>query len=147
MLPEKFNRYMTEKNIASTRLTQFYQQSQHLSKKWNLFVGKQKSESKLINKMKELYGDFVVVMGDWSDAGHTARYQASSKTKGWRTTFKRNHIKCFLLDEYRTSSVCPNCNRSEHIEKGFKTRLSSRPWLASKGQNESVHGLLGKKRL
>ncbi|KNC98893.1 uncharacterized protein SPPG_09323 [Spizellomyces punctatus DAOM BR117] len=91
--------------------------------------------------MRNKFGNFTVVMGDWSDAGRTARFQTSSKTKGWRTLFKRNRINCFLLDEYKTSSVCPHC--SSGVEKGFKTRPHSRPWRRREGKIEKVHGLLG----
>ena len=90
-----------------------------------MFIRTQKSEAKLIKNMKRIYENFVVVMGDWSDGGHTQKFQSSSKTKGWRRTFKRNHIDCFLIDEYKTSSVCPRCNSSDWLEKDFKTRPSS----------------------
>ncbi|TPX64658.1 hypothetical protein SpCBS45565_g05717 [Spizellomyces sp. 'palustris'] len=85
----------------------------------------------------------TLVMGDWSDAGRTAKFQTSSKTKGWRTCFKRNGIDCILLDEYKTSSVCPHCNSSEFLQKSFKERPHSRPWRKCEGKIEKVHGLLG----
>ena len=70
--------------------------------------------------MKNIYGNFVVIIGDWSDGEHTQKFQISSKTKGWRTTFKRNHIDCFLIDEYKTSSVCPRGYSSDCLEKEFQ---------------------------
>ncbi|KAJ3226112.1 hypothetical protein HK099_005581 [Clydaea vesicula] len=102
----------------------------------------QQTEQNLIKYMKKKYGnDFVVVMGDWSDARRTIKFHQSSKTKGWRTVFKRNKIRCFLIDEYKTSSLCPLCDGN--VEKNFKNRLSSRPWQRRKGKMEIVHGLLG----
>jgi len=91
--------------------------------------------------MKKKYGkDFTVVMGDWSDAGRTNKFQTSSKTIGWRMLFKRNKIKCFLIDEHKTSSRCPLC---ELEVSTFKKRPHSRPWRHKKGHTETVHGLLG----
>ncbi|KND04517.1 uncharacterized protein SPPG_00246 [Spizellomyces punctatus DAOM BR117] len=121
---------------------EFYSHPAHTRWKWHSFINQQQSESNLISNLCNKYGEnFTIVMGDWSDAGRTARFQTSSKTKGWRTLFKRNRINCFLLDEYKTSSVCPHC--SSGIEKGFKTRPHSRPWRRREGKIEKVHGLLG----
>ena len=103
---------------------------------------------KLIKNMKNTYGnDFVVVMGDWSDAGHTMKYQKPSKTRGWRTVFARHKVKCYLLDEYLTSSVCPKCMSKEYIVKKFKEQLNPRPWQRHKKKMVKVHGLLGCKNL
>ncbi|KAI8818076.1 uncharacterized protein EV422DRAFT_499567 [Fimicolochytrium jonesii] len=59
----------------------------------------------------------------------------------FRTLFARNSIPCYLLDEYRTSSVCPDCHG--RVKKNIRQRLSSRPWQARKGRMEFVHGLVG----
>ena len=109
--------------------------------KWKRRIKTQRSESNLIKNMKTKFGqDLVIVMGDWSDGGSTIKFQTSSKTKGWRTLFQRNHIKCYLIDEYKTSSLCPKChNKTDQV----KSRLSSRPWRRKEGKMENVHGLLG----
>ncbi|KAI8824833.1 uncharacterized protein EV422DRAFT_605127 [Fimicolochytrium jonesii] len=92
--------------------------------------------------MRRRYGKhFSVILGDWSDAGKMMRFQESSKTKGFRTLFARNGIPCYLLDEYRTSSVCPHCHG--RVKKNIRQQLSSRPWQARKGRMEYVHGLVG----
>ncbi len=83
----------------------------------------------------------VLIIGDWSDAGHTMKYQKSTKSKGWIVLFRRHGIKVYLIDEYRTSSVCPDCD--EDIVKDLKKRPSSRPWKRAQGKQETVHGLLG----
>ncbi|KNC96900.1 uncharacterized protein SPPG_07727 [Spizellomyces punctatus DAOM BR117] len=139
-----FTRYLLVRRADWDRRKEFYSHPAHTRWKWHSFINRQKSESDLISNMRNKYGEnFTVVMGDWSDAGRTARFQTSSKTKGWRTLFKRNRIDCFLLDEYKTSSVCPRCSSSEFVEKKFKTRPHSRPWRRREGKIEKVHGLLG----
>ena len=76
---------------------------------------------------------------DYKDVRPT--YVHLTKGKGFIDLFKRNGMKTFLLDEYKTSSVCPDCDGD--VEKGFKTRPSSRPWRRKDGHIEKVHGLLG----
>ena len=108
--------------------------------RFNSYRNTQRTEAKIIANMKERYGEnFVVVMGDWSDAGRTAKFQTSSKTKGWRSLFRKN--PCFLIDEFRTSSYCSLCE--EKVEGKLWKRPSSRPWRRKEGHQEDVHGLLG----
>ena len=138
-----FSQYLLTRRAVWNRRKEFYSHPSHTRWKWHSFINKQKSESSLISNMRKKYGkNFTVVMGDWSDAGRTAKFQTSSKTKGWRTLFKRSRIGCFLLDEYKTSSVCPRCSSSD-LAKGLKERPHSRPWRRREGKMEKVHGLLG----
>ncbi|KNC99535.1 uncharacterized protein SPPG_04925 [Spizellomyces punctatus DAOM BR117] len=138
-----FTRYLLVRRADSDRRKEFYSHPAHTRWKWHAFINRQKSESNLISNLRNKFGNFTIMMGDWSDAGRTARFQTSSKTKGWRTLFKRNRIDCFLLDEHKTSSVCPRCSSSEFVEKEFKERPHSRPWRRREGKMEKVHGLLG----
>ncbi|TPX43590.1 hypothetical protein SeLEV6574_g04958 [Synchytrium endobioticum] len=118
----------------------FYDSPVHNRYRWKTFVNTQRSEGRLLRRMKEKYGsEFTVVMGDWSDAGRTARYQTSTKTVGWRRFFRRNRIACYLIDEFRTSKLCPDCDST--LEQ-FASRPSSRPWKRTQGAYERVHGLL-----
>jgi hypothetical protein len=139
---QSFCVYLSVRAALSLHRQPFYDLPIHNKYKWKTFINTQRSESRLIRKMHETYGnDFTVVLGDWSDAGRTAKFQTSSKTKGWRTVFQRNRIPCYLIDEFRTSSRCPLCHGA--VEKNFKRRPSSRPWQRVQGKSEYVHGLLG----
>ena len=141
---QNYTRYLLVRRAYWRQRKEFYSDPAHTRWKWYSFINRQKSESNLIANMRKKFGhNFTVVLGDWSDAGRTAKFQTSSKTKGWRTLFKRNRIDCLLLDEYKTSSVCPRCISSEFVEKGFKSRPHSRPWRRHEGKTEKVHGLLG----
>ena len=119
----------------------FYSDTVHGKYRWNAYVNTQRSETDLVKRLRKLYGKhFVLILGDWNDAGRTMRYQTSSKTTGWRKTFARHRIPCFLIDEYNTSKKC-QCG--DDVVKGFKTRSHSRPWRKAQGETEKVHGLLG----
>ncbi|KNC97938.1 uncharacterized protein SPPG_06926 [Spizellomyces punctatus DAOM BR117] len=140
-----FMRYLLVRRADWDRRKEFYSHPAHTRWKWHSFINRQRSESDLISNMRDKFGNFTVVMGDWSDAGRTAKFQTSSKTKGWRILFRRNRINCFLIDEHKTSSVCPRCLASynDFLEKDFKQRPHSRPWRRREGKVEDVHGLLG----
>ena len=133
--------YLVNRETLRPTLSQFYKHPQHNKWRFKSYCNTQKSESLLIKNMRKKFGkQFTVIMGDWSDAGRTNRFQVSTKTVGWRNFFKKNHIPCFLIDEYKTSSHCPNC---ESKVETFKRRPSSRPWRRQQGHTETVHGLLG----
>src|SRR6185437_10020419 len=143
MTIQGFVDYLIIRTRLQPMLQAFYDLPQHKQWRWKTFVNTQRSEQAFINRMKETYGqNFVVVMGDWSDAGRTPRFQESTKTKGFRKMFSRQHVSsipllfsiilyystspilppflhmlilpsypppqipCYLIDEYKTSSMC-----------------------------------------
>ncbi|KAJ3177236.1 hypothetical protein HDU85_005947 [Gaertneriomyces sp. JEL0708] len=137
-----FAAFVADFQANTTTLQPFYDRPVHLENRFKAYSLKQRSESKLIRNMRKQYGKrFTVVLGDWNDAGRTMRFQASSKTVGFRKLFTRNRISCFLLDEFRTSSRCMYCEGE--LIKNFATRPHSRPWRRAQGTTEKVHGLLG----
>jgi hypothetical protein len=136
-----FVEYLRKRRELDPRLRTFYRDGVFNRLRLHSYINKQRSEQRFINKFKQVYGpDAVVIMGDWSDAGRTPKFQAPSKTKGWRTVFSRNQIANFLIDEYGTSKHCPRC--TARVECPY-SRISSRPWRAAEGAMEKVHGLLG----
>ena len=137
---EKFALYIDHMSEIEGRMTKFYSQAWHTKLRWKTKVNRQRSEGRLVRNMKDLFGKKAVyIMGDWSDGGHTMKNNQPTKHKGFLTLFKKNHMKRFLLDEYKTSSVCPYCEQA--LVKNIKKRQSAKPWR--KGQMENVHGLLG----
>ncbi|KAJ3177709.1 hypothetical protein HDU87_004231 [Geranomyces variabilis] len=106
---------------------------------------RQRSEDNLIKRMREKFGHkLLVIMGDWgaASAGRHMRFHAPSKVAGFRKLFQKHHIPCYLLDEFCTSSFCPDCH-SKLKKNVLPRRLSPRPWRARQGQMDQVHGLLG----
>ena len=107
--------------------------------RFSSFVLKQRSEAKFIKAFVAKFGKphrTTVFLGDWSQGA--ARFHAPCKTKGYRTMFERANFDVFLVDEYRTSSVCPDC-QTRNL-KPFKKRRSPRPWR--RYSTALVHGLL-----
>jgi hypothetical protein len=125
---EKFVTYLKYQIEHGNMLKEFYQKELHRKFKLNRYMNTQRSEQKLINRFKEKFGENAsVIMGDWSDAGHTMKYQTSSKTKGWEKVFERNKFSFYLLDEYRTSSRDPKSS-SPNVPRTIIWRPNPRPW-------------------
>ncbi|KAI8817094.1 uncharacterized protein EV422DRAFT_606826 [Fimicolochytrium jonesii] len=101
MKMEAFSALIVDHIHADPALDEFYQDEIQVARRFKAFSLRQKSESKLIKNMRRQYGkNFLVILGDWSDAGKTMRFQESSKIKGFCTLFARNSIPSYLLDEY-----------------------------------------------
>jgi hypothetical protein len=136
----QFEHYLRCTTDASPQLNAFYGKRFHAWARFRTYSRKQSSEARMVNNMKKTFGkDISIVLGDWS--GGNAKYHQPSKVKGWRTTFRRHGLRCFLLDEFRTSALCPCCE--ERVVSGFKERPHSRPYRRAQGRFEWVHGLLG----
>ncbi|KAI8819411.1 uncharacterized protein EV422DRAFT_621146 [Fimicolochytrium jonesii] len=73
---EAFSAFIVDHVHADPALDEFYQDEIHVARRFKAFSLWQKSESKLIKNMRCLYGKhFLVILGDWSDAGKTMRFQ------------------------------------------------------------------------
>ena len=81
-------RYLATLAATEAERQSFYDRDIHRRMRFNSYRNTQRTEAKMIANMKEKYGEnFVIVLGDWSDAGRTAKFQTSSETKGWRMLF------------------------------------------------------------
>ncbi|KAI8585988.1 hypothetical protein BDZ88DRAFT_510159 [Geranomyces variabilis] len=110
-----------------------------------------KSEDQFVNRLHKQFGqDPLIIMGDWSAAPCSMRFQPPIKTAHFRTMLRRHHILMMYIDEFRTSSRCPFVIRNPEqqdkvcgaiVKSGFRTRQSLRPWQG--GHTVEVHGLLG----
>lgn len=135
----EFDLYLTSYFLDFERREDHYRNNVYRKLRLNTFINTQKTESKFIDKFKETYGGcerVSVIFGDWSPRGITFRGQECTKGKGFRKMFQRNGYEVFLLDEYRTSKVCPGCDGPVET---FKRRRSPKPW---KTNEVIVHGLL-----
>ncbi|KAJ3145558.1 hypothetical protein HDU89_007055, partial [Geranomyces variabilis] len=67
-----------------------------------------KSKDQFVNRLRKQFGqDPLIIMGDWSAAPHSMRFQPPIKTARFRTMLRRHHIMMMYIDEFRTSSRCP----------------------------------------
>lgn len=105
----------------------------------NGYWNRLRSEQKMINRFKSIFGkpdETIVCVGDWEQRKHR-KYKEPIKGKGFRTLFRRNGYKVYLVDEFRTSCRCSKCNGG-NCEKFRKCR-NPKPM---KNNDIISHGLL-----
>ncbi|KAI8082109.1 hypothetical protein BDF21DRAFT_438117 [Thamnidium elegans] len=92
----------------------------------------------LVKKLKSKFGsDTVFILGNWSSLN--TKYQEPTRNKGLIKMLKKNGIAVYLINEFRTSSICPIC---ENKLVKFKVITNPRPYKRQKRPNVICHGLL-----
>ncbi|KAJ1922783.1 hypothetical protein LPJ71_001077 [Coemansia sp. S17] len=81
--------------------------------------------------------DPVINVGNWSAS--MVNYQEPIRGKSWRSMLKRCGLPVFLVNEFRTSCICPKCNSL--LEK-FLDVDNPRPQQRKKRSRVLCHGLL-----
>ena len=122
-------------------LSEYYEKKLFRKFKWNSYINKQKSESKMINNFKRIFGEpenVLVCIGDF-DQKKQMKYKEPSKGKSFRKLFKLAKYDVFLVDEHKTSKM--NFFTQTENEK-FRERLNPRPW---RKDIRKIHGLLRSK--
>jgi len=87
-----------------------------------------KNEQKLMNKFQKVFGDkndVVICFGDFEQRKHM-KYKEPIKGKGMRTLFRKSGYETYLVDEFRTSCKCCNCNGGDCAK--FMLRENPKPW-------------------
>lgn len=136
---EDFKQYCKKKNEMNYHLCKFYQKELYRKLKLNGYWNKLKSEQKLINQFKKIFGnekETIVCVGDYEQRKHM-KFKEATKGKGMRTLFKKNGYKTYLVDEFRTSCKCSKCDGGS-CEK-FMIRENPKPY---KNNLRLVHGLI-----
>ena len=124
---EEFKKYIQKKNEINHKLLQFYERQLFRKLKLNGYWNRLKSEQNMINKFKEIFGkpaDTIVCIGDFEQRKHR-KFKEPLKGKGFRTLFRRNGYNVYLVDEFRTSCKCSNCEGGEC--KQFRKCRNPRP--------------------
>jgi hypothetical protein len=135
----KYKDYIKKKNEINHKLFQFYERYIFRKLKLNGYINRKRNEQKMINKFKKIFGnpdDVVICFGDFEQHKHM-KYKEPIKGKGIRTLFRKSGYDTYLVDEYRTSCKCCNCEGGEC--KKFMVRDNPRPY---KNNTILVHGLL-----
>ena len=131
--------YLYCKNKINYNLFEFYNQEYHRKFKLNRYINTQKSESKMINNFKRIYGDDCnVIFGDYDKGSNNMKGKEPVICKKFRRLFKNNGYNVYLINEFRTSKICNNCHNDE-LEKFIK-RKSKKP--KNKEKEIMIHGLL-----
>jgi hypothetical protein len=135
----KYKDYIKKKNEINYKLFQLYERYIFRKLKLNGYINTKRNEQKMINKFNKIFGnpdDVVVCFGDFEQRKHM-KYKEPIKGKGIRTLFRKSGYNTYLVDEFRTSCKCCNCEGGEC--KTFMVRKSPKPW---KDYYALVHGLL-----
>ena len=95
----------------------------------------------MISRFSKIFGkpkDTIVCFGDYEQKKHL-KYKEPIKGKGIRNLFKSRGYQIYLVDEFRTSCKCANCDGG-CCEK-FMFRKSPKPFRKNNNLR-LVHGLL-----
>ena len=69
----------------------------------------------------------IIGFGDFEQYQHR-KFKEPVKGKGFRTLFRKAGYKVYLVDEFRTSCRCSNCESDDGICKTFRECENPRPW-------------------
>ena len=136
---DKYKDYCKKKNEVNSLLMSFYKQKIFRKLKWNAFMNRKRSEHKMINRFKEIFGaptETIIGFGDWEQKKQM-KYKEATKGIGMRNLFRKAGYQVYLVDEFRTSCRCSNCKGE--CEK-FRECQNPRPW--KKNETTQRHGLL-----
>jgi hypothetical protein len=136
-----YKRYFDKKMKYIDIAKEFYGDAVFRRLSYQTYINKRKSESKMINNFKKLYGGpdkVVIAIGDWEQKKQM-KFRPPSLGKGIRKIFRRNGYMIFMVDEFRTSMWCCSCGekneqfmyhrnkkkkpKQEDIDKGYKKPL------------------------
>jgi hypothetical protein len=135
---ERYREYLKEFFSKFEANEIIYMQEIFRKLRLDAYINTKRSESKFMKAFTRTYGkDASVVIGDWDSHTSVIKGHVPTKGRGFRDLFRTHGFKVFLLDEYRTSKICPHCY--EEVST-FKKRFSPRPW--KKDSIITVHGLL-----
>ena len=136
---DMFKQYIQAKNRINHILFRFYAKQLFRKLKFGRYINIKRSETKMISEFKQVFGnpeDVIICIGDWEQRKQM-KFKEPTLGKGIRTLFRKNKYTVFLVDEFRTSCKCSNCNGG--VCEKFKIRENPRP---NKDEMRLVHGLL-----
>ena len=135
----KFKEYLQAKNRINHILFGFYHRELFRKLKFGRYINTKRNEQKMISNFKKIFGnpeDIVICIGDWEQKKQM-KFKEPTLGIGIRTLFRKNNYKVFLVDEFRSSCKCSNCNGG--LCEKFIMRKNPRP---NNDDIRLVHGLL-----
>lgn len=110
----------------------------HRKLRLSAHINKTQADDRLAKSLHYKFGlRPALVFGNWS-APHQ-RYHEPIRGKGLRKALKLRGFDVCLIDEYKTSSLCPICHQGI---KTFKRSANPRPFRRAEQPTVTVHGLL-----
>ena len=107
----RFQDYIQKKNEINLRLSDFYQRYIHRKLKLGSFIRRQITESRMLRRFQKIFGsgkETIIAIGDFEQKQHR-RFKEPIKGKGFRALFRRAGYKVYMVDEFRTSCRCNQC--------------------------------------
>jgi hypothetical protein len=130
---ETFKDYVRKKNEMNVRLAPFYEDHTFRRMKMLSFIGRQRTEAKMLREFREKFGsgeETVIAIEDWEQRQHR-KFKEPVKGKGFRTLLRKAGYDVYLVDEFRTSCRCSHCD--EHGEcKTFLECENPRPYRSGR---------------
>ena len=136
---ERFKEYLCEKNRINHILFGFYRKELFRKLKFGRYINIKRNEQKMINQFKKTFGnpeEVVICIGDWEQRKQM-KFKEPTIGKGIRTLFRKNNYNVFLVDEFRTSCKCSNCDGG--VCEKFRVRKHPNK---KKDELRLIHGLL-----
>jgi hypothetical protein len=135
----KFKEYLQVKNHINHILFGFYRKELFRKLKFGRHINTHRNEQKMINQFKKTFGnpdEVVICIGDWEQRKQM-KYKEPTLGKGMRNLFRKNNFNVFLVDEFRTSCKCSNCDGG--VCEKFRVRNHPNK---NKDELRLIHGLL-----
>ena len=102
------------------------------------FINQRQADHRLAKNLRAKFGkDCVLVIGNWTASN--IKFHEPIRGIGVRRMLVDQGFKVYLIDEFKTSSICPTCNGS--IET-FKNVQNPRPYKRKDYPTVIRHGLL-----
>ncbi|KAG2210265.1 hypothetical protein INT47_003250 [Mucor saturninus] len=106
--------------------------------KFSLKMFYEQNDQKLVQNLKRKFGpDAVLVLGNWS--APNTKFQEPTRNKGLIQMLKKNGLTVYLIDEFKTSSHCPDCG---DVLEQFKMISNPRSFRRNTMPIVKCHGLL-----
>jgi hypothetical protein len=130
----------------------FYAKHLFRKLKFGRHINIKRNEQQMIRNFRKMYGnpdEVVICIGDWEQR-QQMKYKEPTLGIGLRSLLRKNKYKVYLVDEFRTSCKCSNCDGG--VCEKFMVRKNPRPKSKKNKENPKkerkydemrlVHGLL-----
>ncbi|KAJ2215186.1 hypothetical protein IW140_001035 [Coemansia sp. RSA 1813] len=152
VLPDKYEQYVRTRAAVWPVLSKFYTNTMTTSKNRNspqpihrklrqsAHIKQQQADARLAKRVRVTCDDEkpTVILGNWS--APMARYHEPIRGVGFRRMLRKKGCRVYLIDEFRTSKICPNCLIG--TLKTFLKVPNPRPYQRKKMKEVLCHGLL-----
>ena len=112
---DEFKAYIQKKNELNHLLMSFYEKYLFRKLKLNGYLNTKRSEQRMIQNFQKKFGTpetVIIAFGDWEQR-QQMKYKEPTKGKGMRSLFRKCGYKTYLVDEFRSSCKCSQCNGGE----------------------------------